>query len=373
MDNVPGCVIKAEEPERYARLFEEQKTIREQCVGTATPLWGTNTSHRPEIGWDAIGIWYARASALYFQSINAENPQNIFAKAFDVRFMETYSNREHSHYPPLVSAIYASVLRVLGSADPLSLQVLQFGILLGVIALFWKTQNSQTSSHWRVLRFSLFAFLPINAVFAYTLYADLWVIFFLLTGIHLTQRRVFWAAALVLALVPFVKTEGWFILLVTLTTWKILDSRSFPLWLIILPALSTCYYVFVMQAQVKDSDFYISTWERILNPKESIPVAIKILGYYLDVLFRPKLWGLLWPLTLVLFWKFRGKLKFAIVPTLLALVAIPVAFWAFPFGHKEIVLTGSNRAVWQLTPMIWLIWNYVDLGRERTDCLAQVA
>lgn len=357
IDEVPECVIQSERPELYARLLQEQKAIKENCLNSAPSIWGAGESKHPEIGWDAVGIWYARASVLYLQNVRYENSEGILSKAFSVDFLETYSNREHSHYPPLVSVIYASFMKAWDSADPVYLQILQFAVLLAVICLFWKTQGHHSSTRWQGVRFSLFAFLPINAVFAYTLYADLWIIFGLLAGLALIQRRVFCLASLILCLIPFIKAEGWFVLFATLATLKLLDRKSFPLWMLIPPALTTIAYLFLLQANLKDADFYISVTERLFNIEESFEVAIKIAGYYLDVLFRPKLWGLLWPLSFALLWANRKQLGLAVLPLALSLLAIPVAFWTFPFGHKEIVLTGSNRALWQLTPMLWILWN----------------
>ena len=51
------------------------------------------------------------------------------------------------------------------------------------------------------------------------------------------------------------------------------------------------------------------------------------------------------------------RAKRLIVPGLilgLFVVSIVAAFLRFPFGHKEVVLTGSNRALWQLLPFLWI-------------------
>jgi hypothetical protein len=72
------------------------------------------------------------------------------------------------------------------------------------------------------------------------------------------------------------------------------------------------------------------------------------------------LWGLIWPLGLWTLWKNHEKIKWAALPLICIILAIPVAFLEFPFGHKEVVLTGSNRALWQALPLLWMLLTHCE-------------
>jgi hypothetical protein len=133
---------------------------------------------------------------------------------------------------------------------------------------------------------------------------------------------------------------------------QVLRRRALPLVALL---IGTGVYLFVVQAPLKSTEFYVPLATRIAEPVESLKILGRILGYYADVVFRPALWGLLWPLAMWTFWKKRADLGWTLAPLVLVLVAIPLAFLSFPFGHKEVVLTGSNRALWQTLPLVWVV------------------
>jgi hypothetical protein len=250
-------------------------------------------------------------------------------------------------------------MKLVGGIHPFPLQLLQFGLYLMVVFLFFKTRRGLA-----LPVFVAFALVPISGSFLFKLYADLWIVAGLMGTLFFLQRNKILPAALLVFLTVFLKAEAWFQTLMFLASFYILQwqnktlsksTYSRHIWLLVVFAVATTICIFHFQKPFKSHDFYVSLSDRFSNPVESLKIFGRIMGYYADVFFRPLLWGLLWPLSLWTLWKHRQNIRWAIVPLLCIIAAIPVAYLEFPFGHKEVVLTGSNRALWQSLPLLWLL------------------
>ncbi len=364
----PNNLVCANEPESL--LFKEATILQKElragvCSDPIQKVWGDYSFQTPDIGFDAKGIWFARAATLYWlDNKNSEDDatsESTEKLAFGGKLSLMTGNREHRHYPNLVPYVYAKLMKLFHQAHPLGLQVVQF-LLLGIVMLiFWTTRvryqatksfNNNSDAFWL---WAGFAFVPIAAVFAFKLYSDLWLLAALIMLVWALDHRKLWLAVLCILLIPFIKTEGWVQLVALVATYHLLHGQRAPAWLWFFVIGSSLTYLLGVQAPLKDQTFYISFADRAAHPIESLKILGSILGYYLDVLFRPKLWGLLWPLSFYLLWKKRGELRWSVFPLIAVLLAIPLAFLAFPWGHKEVVLTGSNRALWTTLPMLWLL------------------
>lgn len=357
----PRCVL--EQSAEGAELHQVQEALRAgPCKAPEPPVWPTTLSSGPDVGWDALSVWYVRGLAFYYQIDARHKAQQCGTWAGcaanvlgDHELIRSFANKEHFHYPNLVPFIFALQMKLWGGPDPLPLQIFQVLLLALSVFLFWKTRGNLSLS-----QFLAFALVPIAGTMVFRLYSDLWMIVLLLGVVASWGKHSKWIPSLLLLLVPFTKTEAWvqagalvatLILIEGLST-QTLRRRSLPLLALI---ASTGIYLFLVQAPLKSTEFYVPLTTRLLEPVESLKILGRILGYYADVVFRPALWGLLWPLVMWSFWKERSRLGWTLAPLVLVFVAIPLAFLSFPFGHKEVVLTGSNRALWQTLPLVWVL------------------
>jgi hypothetical protein len=106
------------------------------------------------------------------------------------------------------------------------------------------------------------------------------------------------------------------------------------------------------------SENQTSLLERIVDPLTWTQRVPQISRYFLDVYFRPAFWGPLVVYFLYLLWKVKNQKDclIASVPYFILIVLIPTAFLGFPDGtYREVVLTGANRALWQLLPLMYLL------------------
>jgi len=375
----PSCVS-----ERDASYFELNKVFQDvlgSSCRSASGAFQTFSQKIPDLGWDAYALWYGRATFLYFEGQRQKNLgacSNDFSclwnVAIDSSWIKKFPNREHYHYPLLLPFFYASVMTLFSSVNPQPLQLIQLCIFLLCAFLYWKTRGEL--DRWRVIFFS---FIPMSGFFVFRLYAEIWIIFCLLFSLHLFDRRRFFLSALPLALLPWIKAEGffaagcfglmyfWSIVITEVQSsqstakslvFKYIQKMCVPI--LFLLGSSICYLVW--KAPLHDKQFWIPLADRLAQMPQSLNILLSILGYFLDVLFRPGHWVFLWP-AVFYFLIFKRNLKVSKLPSLivsLMLVACLMSFWQFPFGHKEIVLTASGRALWMFAPMIWVYFRTMN-------------
>jgi hypothetical protein len=336
-----------------ARLFYFSRLMHEKCE--LTSHWG-----RPQklfdLGWDAYTIWYGRAAVLYFQSLKEGWPGALQAIR-DPLFVKAFANYEHHHYPWLVPLSYFGVLKVFGSPNPLPLIVLQVLLWFLCAWLYRRTWPEAPRYLWL-----LFAFVPSGAMFMFRLYADIWVVAAGLLLLLSLSHRKFGAASLVFFLGVFLKQEAFLQLWALALTFlwiegaKLWRQRRVSLSVFTILALTATFLQLSYTKTFENREYYASLWQRLFEGQLYTQIAPSILGYYADVFFRPALWGLLFPFLIFLFWKWRKNTGLLVyLPALLVLVAIPLAYAKYPAGFKEVVLTGSGRALWQMLPLLWLL------------------
>lgn len=366
----PKCVLQSD-PGYPVATQNFQNILNGQCARSQGAFHPYDT-RVPDLGWDAYAIWFGRASFLYFGSEHKKDLgecSNRFvclaSMLHDLSWVKKFPNREHYHYPILVPFIYASVMAAYGEVNPVMLQVLQVIVFLAVGLLYYRTR--QGLSVWHVL---CFAFVPIAGTFLFRLYAELWMILFLLTSLYFFDRQKFLWGAIVLALVPWVKAEGFFVAaMFTLALLRDFFLRTEKLALYqellkkpkrdfayaLMPLLSSLIFLH-WQETLKDHQFWIPLVERLRDLPHSMRIIFSILGYFLDVLFRPGMWAVLWPMVMFIGFKktTSGKRSFLGIVAIY-LVSIVLSFWQFSFGHKEVVLTGSGRALWVALPILWVL------------------
>lgn len=322
------------------------------------PSWGTNAPLY-EIGWDAQAIWYARAAELYWQSQHPGWP-GTWAALQDPNFTQAvWPNVEHHHYPWLVPVIYASVMRALHSPSPFALRGLQMALWFFCAFLFYRCWPRAPKSLWLI-----FACAPIGAKFFYALYADLWVIAGLLSLFWGLEKKSYLLAAASAAIAIQLKQEAWLQVTIFLLSYFLLYRAQLRSWkqqptriLAITVGAACLSYLWLRHSalSLESTEFYVPLSRRLLEKETYLVLLPKLAGYYLDVIFRPSLWGLLWPLCAYSFFRARRYLGAALLPLLSLLAIVPLAFLRFPFGHKEVFLTGANRAFWQMLPLLWLL------------------
>jgi len=332
--------------ERGKELYERKQ---ENDCG-APVYWGT-PQKISDIGWDAYSIWWGRAAVL-FQRSKADDWPGLTYALLDRRLITTFSNSEHHHYPWLISVVYFSVMKIVDSANPYILQVLHFLLWVFTVFLFWSTWRS--APRYLLL---MFAFVPTAAIFMTRLYADSWMVFWALLIIFAFQRKKLWlvvGASVAMALTKQEAVMQGSLLLFALYS-SLAGSRPQKGEMLSLTiSLFAFLFSFFFYSTFK-SDYYIPLSDRLADPASIGLFFRRIVPYYLDVLFRPALWGLLWPWVFFLLYKSRKQLGLLIWLPVLVLLAIPFAYFSFPYGHKEVVLTGSGRALWQLMPLVWLL------------------
>lgn len=316
------------------------------------PNWGQPRLLN-EIGWDARAIWYGRAAMIYWQSQRSEWP-GLISALLDTDFKRLGPNEEHWHYPWLLPVIYAQVMKVLKTPSPYPLVVLQIAIWVLSAFLFLALWPRAPRSLWLI-----FALAPIGGRFFYSLYADLWVLSgILLIGVALQKRRIALSFAATLATL-LLKQEAWMQVAVFLSTYFILHRRDFQLRRPMVAAVAGFSLgLLILQKlflAVGSSTFYVSLAQRFSESATYTELLPKFVGYYLDILLRPTLWGLLWPIFFFSVYRARRHLGWSLAPLAALLVVIPLAFLRFPFGHKEVFLTGANRALWQSLPTLWIL------------------
>ncbi len=116
-------------------------------------------------------------------------------------------------------------------------------------------------------------------------------------------------------------------------------------------------------------DISTSFLSRFLESETYLRRLPQVFAYFLDVFFRPLYWGILWPIGIWALWQTRKQLRWALLPLALMIFFIPLLFIRFPDGaYREVVLTGSNRALWQLLPILWLLLShaYPQLARNKS-------
>ena len=97
-NNKLECVSLKKEPRRYKNLKSEQDQIRTTlCQSGYSGPMGKKLEWSPEIGWDAIGIWYSRALVLHSTRENSDGFLSTLMKAFSKDFAVHHSNVEHAH------------------------------------------------------------------------------------------------------------------------------------------------------------------------------------------------------------------------------------------------------------------------------------
>ncbi len=325
------------------------------CANEATnSFWGA-PQKIPDIGWDAYSVWYTRAATLFrFSEHNT-----LVQKLLDKDFLNSFPSPEHLHYPWFLPILWNEVMRIAGDANPWRLQVLQLFIFVFVGFLFkavWPLAPT-----WLFL---CFAFVPIAGRFLFSLYADLWIVFEMLLLLVALKRAKYLLAAAVVFISIHTKQEGWLISLATLCTYCIIEKKYLAIKntqrTLVAAALAWIFSLslYLWWSHGLDaSKFLTPLSERILDPKTYSYRLPSILRYYLDVLFRPTLWGILWPLSFAIFWRSKKSIpKAAFIPLLTVIAAIPAAYLQFPDGsYKEVVLTGSNRALWETLPILWFL------------------
>ena len=319
--------------------------------------WWSERHSTRDIGWDAYAVWYARAAEIYFQSQKPGWP-GVRTALLDPTFRQVWPNIEHAHYPWLLPLMYSGLMKLVASPSPIALQVFQFLLFLCSVGLFYLT--------WRKAPkylFVAFAFVPIAGNLLFHLYADLWLICFLL-GLSWALQKSHWLLGAVLSLLLIhLKAEAWVQWLALMATFAILYRRRFHsdkkfskgLLCVFLVGFASFIFYWRQFGIFESSEFYVPMAKRLLTLQTYTQIIPRILGYYLDVLFRPTLWGILWPATFYFLYKSRKSLRWALAPLALVLLLIPLSFLKFPNGFKEVVLTGSNRALWQTLPMLWLL------------------
>ncbi len=333
-------------------IGEVPKDKKEVCESSAGQgYWATLRPQKiPSIGWDAYSVWYTRAAAIYFWS-KKESWPGLFAALGDSQFISSFPSTEHIRYPWLVPVFYSALMRLWDSPHPLPLQIVQLCIYALTVLLFWKTWPKARTE----LKY-LFAFAPIGAGFLFSLYADVFLLLASLSVVWCWQNQRAVLLAVILALGVWIKSEAYvqFALLI------------FVLFLSQRPQNKTMYfallalmvsYLFYRQWSLQwPNTYWFSITSRLAEVQTYTQRIPKILGYFLDVLFRPGLWVVLWPFSIWQFYKHRKILGFRILSVAALLVLIPVAYLAIPDGSfKETVLTGSNRALWQALPLLWVL------------------
>jgi hypothetical protein len=326
---------------------------------TAPTHWGP-VSQTVDIGWDAYSVWYSRAAHLFFESQTSEWP-GLARALTDVNFLEASPSIEHRKYPWLVSVIYFAVLKVAGTASPVLLQVLQCLIFACVGWLFWANRG-RLPVPWVIL----FAFAPIGGVFLFALYADIWLVLFLLLSLHFYRRQQLLALTTIAILAVWIKAEGWVQIAALLVAFFIFSDQSLrrKLCLPLLAAGLSAFAYFAWAGQISTGSYYTSLFERLTELSTYTQRLPKIIGYFLDVLFRPSLWGVLWPLCVFQIARTNGRPKSSLTIVASLMTLIVLAFLRFPDGaFKEVVLTGSNRALWQCLPLLYFL---VSQGQPQT-------
>ncbi|MBS1984320.1 MAG: hypothetical protein JST16_09110 [Bdellovibrionales bacterium] len=317
------------------------------CANPAD-TWGA-PRHPVDIGWDAYSTWYTRAATLYFGAKDSAWP-GTWRALHDEKFLSAQPTPEHRSYPWLVSVIYAQLMRLFGGPNPAPLQGVQIFVWIVSVWLYRRTAPSLPRAAWIA-----FAFAPIAGAFVFRLYADIWLIVALLSLLWCLQRERWIFAAGLAALAVHLKAEGWVQVFALLTSYAYFHRRA-PLGGVLLAAFVSALWYRSWTAWIPPSDFYTSLGTRMIDPLTWTQRLPHILGYYADVFFRPLLWGLLWPFLLWTFWIKKRELGWSLLPLLGVLVLIPLAFLRFPDGaYKIVVLTGSNRALWQTLPLAWLL------------------
>jgi len=265
---------------------------------------------------------------------------------------------EHAHYPWLLSIIFAAVLKLQGSADPMPLQILGFGVFLLTLYLYRRTAPQAAWGDWL-----LFALVPVAGRFVFRLYADVWLVAALLLFALWVRSGRPWAAAVVLAFGIFLKQEAAFQfgLLTAFLLWQHSRARAVQ-WRELLPLgtwlLAAAAYFLWAQA-FRPLEGYAPLGARLMESVTYTERLPQVLRYLADVFFRPSLWGILWP---YLIWRFRAQ-PFALGLIGFALASVVAAYLRYPSGtYREVVLTGAPRVLWQFLPLMWVCLN---AGRHR--------
>lgn len=344
------------------RVPREREAVTEGQKDCATydAFWGPQLRW-PEIGWDAYSVWYTRAVALWKFSAHEWRP----ALLLDRSFLRSLPSPEHEQYPWLLPLLYSGVLSLQGSASPLGLTILNVLVfLLGVF--LWRDIFRETKyPHlWWA-----FAFCPIGGRFLFHLYADIWVVTFLLAFVWAYQRQRWIVAAILLCLVTFLKQEAFlhaFLVLLALG----FQDKFFKPWRLLFgtEAMATLgLKVWQKFAVGPVRDYFTPLKERLVDPVSYTERLPQILKYFSDVFFRPGLWGFL-SLTLVgcfmmsgirsankkLWWR---QVRVPLVLTAALVAAITLAYLSYPHGaYREVVLTGANRALWPALVLSFVLY-----------------
>jgi len=316
----------------------------------------------PDIGWDAYSVWYQRAVALYRFKQDPMWPGTLSAVA-DPLFIAPFPSPELQSYPWAIPIIYSYLLNIQNSPYPGILQGLNFLMWLMSAWMFWRLWPKVPWFMW-----ILFAAAPIAGVFLFKLYADIWLLGLGLMYLAALEKQRYLAVFLLSVLMSQVKQEGFLLLAIAFVSFQLLFIPStkrewvsagvFAL-LTITGALS--YFVWLKSIGAS-SDAGQAIIPRLFELETFTSRLPKIMGYYLDVFFRPSYWMGLWPLALWLIFKSSARLRWASLPLVVALLGIPIMFIRFD-SYKEVVLTGSNRAIWQLFPILFLLTR--EAYRER--------
>jgi hypothetical protein len=333
-------------------LIEQKNNLLNTATCGENDLW-SKPQKLWDLGWDAYSVWYGRAVMLFFQSQKANWP-GLFNAINDPKFVKSFPNVEHHHYPWLLSAIYFYIMKMQSSPNPFLLVIIQALIGLLCIFLFRWVWPKAPLHLWLI-----YAFVPTLSIFLFRLYADLWILFFGLLLIGSLQRKKYFLASTLTFLGIFLKQEAFLQILLILISWILLEKTNTKkaFVYVILSFIVGFILMWRHSTKMAASNFYIPLTDRLYVKSFYTQLLPQIYGYYLDVLFRPMLWGLLWPVTFYQLWKSRKSIsKTALVLFfMLVLVIIPLSFARFPFGHKEVVLTGSGRALWQTMALAWLL------------------
>jgi hypothetical protein len=310
----------------------------------------------PDIGWDSYQVWYARALIIFENS----KTKGLLHSLTDWNSFRILENKDYLRYPWLVSQVYAFILWLFNSSHPLILQVFQVLLMFACGLLFYKLRPKNDKYLWLC-----FALAPISARFLFYIYADLWVlgsILFLWWALeHPKQGR--WILAPLILASCWLKAEAYVQILFFLCSWmwlnkKLLSKNKSIIFIAFSSLLVGAISYWRWASNFPISENQTSLLERIVDPLTWTQRVPQISRYFLDVYFRPAFWGPLVVYFLYLLWKVKNQKDclIASVPYFILIVLIPTAFLGFPDGtYREVVLTGANRALWQLLPLMYLL------------------
>ncbi len=308
----------------------------------------------PEFGFDSLSVWYVRAVALFQWSRDPEWP-GYWSALRDPEFLGSFACTRCNSYPWLVSTIYWGVMELSGSADPIYLQGLHVLLWLLIAFLYFRVWPNVPRWLW-----VLFAFAPISGWLLTFLYAEHWMLAGLL-GLILALRNRLWAVAFLLTfLLCLIKRESalqasCIIVSFAPLNWHERDNRFaltpgiaflglglYLFWIrTYTPPIAQRYENLSILAQLGELRTYtFRTW--------------RIPGYYLDVMFRPRYWVLIWPLSFWMLWQGRRTIRWAVLP-LLAIIcgAIPLIFFqAHEGAYREVVLNGAKSVATNFAPAL---------------------